>query len=87
MASTFSTNLRFEKQADGENPNSWGLILNQNVIDLVDQAITSYTNVALNTNSTTGYALTANNGSADTSRSAFFRDNWSRIFKRKYYNS
>ena len=71
MASTFSTNLRFEKQADGENPNSWGLILNQNVIDLVDQAITSYTTVALNTNSTTGYALTANNGSADTSRSAF----------------
>ena len=71
MASTFSTNLRFEKQADGENPNSWGLILNQNVIDLVDQAITSYTTVALNTNSTTGYALTANNGSTDTSRSAF----------------
>ena len=71
MASTYSTNLRFEKQADGENPNSWGLILNQNVIDLFDQAITSYTTVALNTNSTTGYALTANNGSADTSRSAF----------------
>ena len=71
MASTYTSNLRFEKQADWDNPNSWGLILNQNVIDLVDQAITSYTTVAIDTNATTGYSLTANNGAADTSRSAF----------------
>ena len=37
--STFTSRIRLEKQEDGANPNSWGLILNQNVIDLVDDAI------------------------------------------------
>ena len=39
MASTFTSRIRLEKQGDGENPNSWGLILNQNVIDMVDEAV------------------------------------------------
>ena len=39
MPSTYTTRIRIEKQADGENPNSWGDILNQNVIDLVDDAV------------------------------------------------
>ena len=34
MASTYTTRIRLEKQGDGENPNSWGAILNQNVIEL-----------------------------------------------------
>ena len=29
MASTYTTRIRLEKQGDGENPNSWGDILNQ----------------------------------------------------------
>ena len=41
MASTFTSRIRLEKQADGENPNSWGLILNQNVIDMIDEAFKS----------------------------------------------
>lgn len=68
MASTYSTRIRLEKQAAGENPNSWGDLLNQNVIDLVDQAIAAYTTVAL---SAVDVTLTANNGSADQSRSPF----------------
>ena len=28
MASTFTSSLRFTKQGDGENPNTWGEILN-----------------------------------------------------------
>ena len=39
MASTFTSRIRLEKQADGENAKAWGLILNQNVFDLVDEAI------------------------------------------------
>ena len=39
MASTYTSRIRLEKQADGENPNSWGLILNQNVIDMIDEAV------------------------------------------------
>ena len=37
MASTYTTNLRLTKQGDGENPNSWGQILNDGVISLADQ--------------------------------------------------
>ena len=35
MASTYTTNLRLTKQGDGDNPNTWGEVLN-NVISLVD---------------------------------------------------
>lgn len=68
MASTYSTRIRLEEQADGENPNSWGQILNNNVIDLVDQAIAAYTTIAL---SAVDVTLTANNGSTDQARSPF----------------
>ena len=68
MASTYTSNIRLELQADGENPNNWGTILNQNVIDLIDEAITSYTTVALTGANVT---LTAVNGTTDQSRSPF----------------
>lgn len=47
MASTYTTRIRLEKQGDGENPNSWGDILNQNVIDLVDSVVAAYTTVSI----------------------------------------
>jgi hypothetical protein len=68
MSSAFTSNIRLELQADGENPNNWGTILNQNVIDLIDEAITSYTTVALTGANVT---LTAINGVTDQSRSPF----------------
>jgi hypothetical protein len=68
MASSYTTRIRLEKQGDGENPNSWGAVLNQNVIDLVDQAIASYTTVSISVGNTT---LTTNDGSSDQARSAF----------------
>ena len=41
MASTFTTRIRLNKQGDGDlnNPNSWGTVLNNGVISLVDDAI------------------------------------------------
>ena len=69
MASTYTTNLRLTKQGDGENPNSWGQILNDGVISLADSAIAGYTQVSVG--STTSVALTQNNGSSDEARSAF----------------
>jgi hypothetical protein len=45
MPSTYTSRIRLEKQADGENPNSWGDILNQNVIDLLDDAVGSYVTI------------------------------------------
>jgi len=68
MPSTYTTRIRLEKQADGENPNSWGAILNQNVIDLVDEAIAAYTTVVV---SSADVTLTANDGTSDQSRSPF----------------
>ena len=66
--STFTSRIRLEKQADGANPNSWGLVLNQNVIDLVDDAIAGYTLVTVAADDVT---LTAENGASDQARSAF----------------
>ena len=45
MPSSYTTRIRIEKQADGENPNSWGDILNQNVIDLLDDAVGAYVTI------------------------------------------
>ena len=67
MASTYTNRLGLEKQTDGENPNSWGTILNTNVIDLIDDAIAGYEIVSV---SGTGITLTDNNGTADQSRNA-----------------
>ena len=36
MPSTYTTNLRLTKQADGENPNTWGEVLNEGMISLVN---------------------------------------------------
>ena len=47
MASTYTTNLRLTKQGDGENPNSWGQILNDGVISLADEAIAGYTTISI----------------------------------------
>ena len=38
MASTFTTNIRLEQQEDGAIPKSWGTVLNNNVIALIDRA-------------------------------------------------
>jgi hypothetical protein len=67
MASTYTDRLGLEKQGDGENPNSWGTILNTNVIDLIDDAIAGYEIVSV---SSTGITLSDSNGSTDQSRNA-----------------
>lgn len=64
MPSSASTSLRFEKQATGENLNTWGARLNT-VIDLVEQAIAGRTNFALSGSKT----LTATNYASDEARS------------------
>ena len=67
MASTYTSRIRLELQGDGENPNSWGTILNDNVINLIDSAIAAYTTVSL---SSADKTLSNNDGAADEARSA-----------------
>ena len=69
MASTFTSSLRLTKQGDGDNPNSWGVVLNDGVISLVDDAIAGYTTVSLG--STATVTLSAIDGAGDVPRSAF----------------
>ena len=66
MASTYTTRIRLEKQGDGENANSWGLRLNQNVIDLVDEAVAGYKTIDVT--GATSISLTTGNGTDDEAR-------------------
>lgn len=59
MPSTATTRNRFEKQASGENSNTWGNILNTAVFDLIDAAadgVESYTLSGSKTLTSTNYA-------------------------------
>ena len=47
MASTYTSRLRLVKQGDGDNPNTWGTVLNDGMISLVDDAIAAYTTVEI----------------------------------------
>lgn len=67
MASTYSDRLRFEKQGVGENANTWGSILNTNVIELIDEAIGGYVVVSV---SSAPVTLSSNNGATDQARQA-----------------
>jgi len=67
MASTYTGRIRLELQADGENPNSWGTILNDGVINLIDSAFAAYTTVSL---SSADKTLSNNDGASDEARSA-----------------
>ena len=69
MASTFTSRIRLNKQGDGDNPNSWGVVLNDGVISLVDDAIAAYTTISIGSAATV--RLSAVNGAGDTARSAF----------------
>jgi len=64
---TYTDRIRLEKQANGANSGSWGTVLNQNVIDLVDEAIAGYTIVSC---SSAPITLSSNNGATDQARSA-----------------
>ena len=68
MASTFTTNIRLNKQGDGDNPNRWGQVLNEGVISLTDHAIAGIATISVG--ATTSVTLTSNNGAADEARSA-----------------
>ena len=72
MASTYTSNIRLEKQGDGENPNTWGTRLNANVIALIDEAVTGYTTITV---SSVDLTLTNNNGATDQSRPAMLELN------------
>ena len=73
MASNYTTRIRLNQQGDGDNPNSWGTVLNDGVISLVDEAVAKYTTVSLGSAATV--TLSAVDGGTDVPRSAFLEAN------------
>ena len=73
MTATFTTRIRLTQQGDGDNPNSWGTVLNNGVVSLVDEAVAAYTTVILGANATV--TLSAVDGGTDVPRSAFLETN------------
>jgi hypothetical protein len=67
MPSSYSTNLRIEIIANGEQSGTWGTTTNSNLGTIIEDAISGL--VAYNT-ATQKYALTAVNGGADQARCA-----------------
>lgn len=67
MASTFTARLRYEKQADGENSNTWGGLVNT-VFDLIDEARAGYLSKSVAGSS--DVTLTVNNSATDENRQA-----------------
>jgi hypothetical protein len=66
MASSYTTRARFTLQATGENNNTWGVILNSGVFQLVDDSIAGTIAFALSGT----HALTTANGATDEARFA-----------------
>jgi len=65
MASTFSSDLKLELMATGENSGTWGTKTNTN-LELVQQAIAGFESITLSSGSTT--ALVMSNASISTAR-------------------
>lgn len=65
MASTYSTDLRLELIADGEQTGTWGQTTNRNLGTLLEQAICGVVNVAM---TDANYTLTTANGVSDEAR-------------------
>jgi hypothetical protein len=65
MPSTYTNILRLELQADGENDGTWGQILNDNVIALIEDAVAGTASISTTGGTTT---LSTNDGADDQAR-------------------
>lgn len=70
MPSTYSTRLRLELQAAGENANTWGDKANT-VFRRLEESITGVLAIAAGTSVSAPISLTYNNGSSDQARYAY----------------
>ena len=69
MPSSFTPSLRLTLPVTGENPGTWGDLVNNGITSLVDSSVAGYAAVAM-TNA--DYTLTTVNGAADESRKMMF---------------
>jgi hypothetical protein len=67
MPSTYSTSLKLELIADGEQPGTWGQTTNKNLGTLLEQAITGVQSIVM---ADIDYTLTNLSGLSDESRNS-----------------
>lgn len=70
MVATYSANLRLTKQGDNDNPNTWGQVVNTQVIQLLEDAIAGVVAVDCTGSADVSIASTTSNGSTDDARHA-----------------
>ncbi len=73
MVSTYDPNLRITEQGTNDNPNTWGSILNQQVISLLCEAIAGVATVDCTGTSDVDISITTVNGGTDTARHAILQ--------------
>jgi hypothetical protein len=70
MVATYTTNLRITKQGTNDNPNTWGEIVNDEVIALFDEAISGVATVNITGSSNYDISVLVQNGDTDVARHA-----------------
>ena len=70
MASTYSSNLRYELIGAGEQVGTWGTTANTNIGTLIEGSVAGFSTVSV---TTAAQALTANNGADDQARKAMVK--------------
>lgn len=73
MVATYSPNSRLTKQGDNDNPNSWGDVLNDQVIELIDELVCGVATVDISGSSNVNLASATVNGGTDTARHAVLK--------------
>lgn len=67
MPTSYTSRLRLAKPANGELNNTWGTVVNDNITEMVDQAVAGVSSIAL---SDANYVLSTANGTSDQARNA-----------------
>lgn len=73
MVATFTSNLRLTKQGDGDNPNTWGDIVNVQVTELIEDAISGVVNIDITGVADVDIDATTANGATDDARNKVLR--------------
>ena len=73
MVATYTDNLRVTKQGTNDNPNTWGDIVNSQVIELLEEAIAGVIEIDVTGTSDIDIATSAINGASDEARHAVLK--------------
>ena len=70
MVASYTSNLRLTKQGDNDNPTTWGQIVNTQVVELLEDAISGVVDIDCTGSSDIDISVTTQNGATDDARYA-----------------